>query len=302
MASIDRHRVAENFGRAAARYEAHARLQGEVRAELLERLDALQLAPTVIADVGCGTGLGAQALKRRFKRAEVLALDLALPMLQQARRQRSWWRPYRLVQADARALPLADGSVDLIFSSLCLQWCEDLPAVFAEWARLLRPGGVLLFASFGLDTLNELRTAFAGVDGRPHLLSFPHIQQIGDAMLRGGLVDPVLDRDLHQRPVAELSELLAELKGLGANNAMTERGRGLMGRQRWQALLAGYEAQRRKGKLPVSWEVVYGQARGGQRRIREPAGFALEALKATLPSQNQTGKSSTGTGPSETPP
>jgi malonyl-CoA O-methyltransferase len=285
MASIDHQRVAANFGRAAARYEVHARLQGEVRGELLERLDELQLTPGRVVDIGCGTGLGSQALKRRYRKAEVLALDLALPMLQQARSHRSWWRPFRLVQADARALPFADDSVDLIFSSLCLQWCEDLPALFAEWSRVLKPGGVLLFASFGLDTLAELRAAFSAVDDRPHLLAFPHIQQIGDAMLRGGLVNPVLDRDLHRRPVSELRELLAELKGLGANNALSERGRGLMGKGRWQRLSAAYEAQREEGRLPVSWEVVYGQAHGGEPRPKTPAGFDLEALRATLPSR-----------------
>lgn len=288
MPPIDHQRVAANFGRAATTYEQHARLQGEVRAELLERLEQLQPeAPTRIVDLGCGTGLGSRALKQRYKQAEVLALDLAAPMLRQARRQRSWWRPFRLLQADVRQLPLVDASVDLMISSLCLQWCDDLPAVFTEWSRVLKPGGLLLFASFGLDTLHELRTAFAAVDARPHLLSFPHIQQIGDAMQRAGLVNPVLDRDLHQRPVGELRELLAELKGLGANNALSERGRGLMGKDRWRALQASYESQRRDGRLPVSWEVIYGQAHGGAPSRSAQAGFDLEALRATLPSRKQ---------------
>lgn len=286
MPTVDRGRVAANFGRAAAGYERHAQLQAQVRAELLERLDPLALQPGCVLDAGCGTGSGARALKRRYPKAEVIALDLAAAMLAQARRQRGWWRPFRLLQADVQALPLADDSVDLIFSSLCLQWCPQLPALFAEWARVLKPGGVLLFSTFGLETLVELRAAFAAVDDQPHLLSFAHIQQIGDAMQRAGLLNPVLDRDLHQRPVASLRELFDELRGLGATNALSERRRSLTGKARWQRLGDAYAAQRRAdGLLPVSWEVVYGQAFGGESRPATAGGFDLEALRATLPSR-----------------
>lgn len=283
--SIDQTRVAANFGRAAAGYESHARLQALVREELLDRLAILDSQPKCIIDAGCGTGLASQALKRRFPKAEVLGIDLAVPMLAQARRLRSWWRPFRLLQADVQSLPLADASVDLIYSSLCLQWC-DLPTAFGEWARVLRPGGLLLFATFGLETLSELRQAFAAVDDRPHLLEFAHIQQIGDAMQRAGLVNAVLDRDLHQRPVSDLRSLFDELRGVGAGNARSERRRALTGKARWQRLRQAYEAQRSAdGLLPVSWEVVYGQAFGPEARHAPAAGFDLEALKATLPSR-----------------
>ena len=290
VSPIETRRVAANFGRAAARYEQHARLQAAVRDELLDRLDALRVAPTRVIDAGCGTGLGSRQLQRRFPKAQVLGLDLSRPMLQQARRQRAWLRPFQLLQGNVSALPLATDSVDLIFSSLCLQWCADLPALFAEWQRVLRPGGLLLFATFGLDTLSELRQAFAEVDDQPHLLVFAHIQQIGDAMHRAGLVNPVVDRDLHGRPVAQLRELFDELRGLGATNALSERRRGLTGRQRWRALTEAYEAFRRPdGLLPVSWEVVYGQAFGSEARPVNPAGFDLDALRATLPSRRTQG-------------
>ena len=250
------------FARAAAGYDAAAVLQGEVRTRLLESLAYLDdRVPAVVLDVGCGTGHAAAAMKRRWPKAKVVALDLALPMLREAKRQAGWWRPFARVCADARALPLAEGSVDVVFANLCLPWVEDLPAAFAGFRRVLRPGGLLLCSSFGPETLLELREAFAMVDPSSRAVPFAPIAQFGDALVAAGFRDPVLDRDLFTLTYPDLPALLRELRATGMGNPMVGRRRGLAGRARFAAAEAACEPLRdAAGRLPSHWEVIYAQA------------------------------------------
>ena len=262
--SFDFRHVRRAFSRAAAGYDAAAVLQQEVRTRLLESLVYLDdRAPAVVVDVGCGTGHAAAAMKKRWPGARVIALDLALPMLQQARRQAGWWRPFARVCADARALPLAEGSVDVLFSNLCLQWVDDLPAVLAGFRRVLRPGGMLLVSTFGPQTLAELREAFAAADEQPHVSPFASIAEFGDALMAAGFRDPVLDRDLFNLTYPDLPALMRELRALGATNALATRRRSLTGRGRFARAAAAYEPLRdADGRLPSTWEVIYAQAWG----------------------------------------
>jgi malonyl-CoA O-methyltransferase len=263
MSSLfDPRQVRRAFSRAAGGYDAAAALQAEVRSRLLESLAYLDdRVPQVVLDVGAGTGHASATLKKRWPRAQVIALDLAQPMLHQARKQAGWWRPFSRVCADARALPLAEASVDVIFSNLCLQWVSDLPAVFAGFRRVLKPGGMLLCSSFGPETLVELRQAFAEVDQAPHVSPFASIAQFGDALVSAGFRDPVLDRDLFTLTYPDLPALMGELRAIGATNALSSRRRSLTGRARFAAAAAAYEPLRTAdGRLPSSWEVVYAQA------------------------------------------
>ena len=259
---FDSRHVRRAFSRAAAGYDAAAALQQEVRTRLLESLAYLDdNVPRVVLDVGSGTGHAAAAMRRRWPKAQVIALDLALPMLRQAKKQAGWWKPFARVCADARALPLAEGSVDVVFSNLCLQWVEDLPAVLAGFRRVLRPGGLLLCSSFGPETLGELRAAFAEADAVPHVSPFATIAQFGDALVASGFRDPVLDRDLFTLTYPDLPALMHELRAIGATNAMAARRRSLTGRARFAAAAAAYETQRTAdGRLPSTWEVLYAQA------------------------------------------
>lgn len=259
---FDSRQVRRAFSRAASGYDAAAALQAEVRSRLLDSLGYLDdHVPSVVLDLGSGTGHAAADMHRRWPKAQVIAMDLALPMLRQARRQGGWWKPFPRVCADARALPLADGSVDVIFSNLCLQWVEDLPEVFAGFRRVLRPGGLLLCSSFGPETLVELREAFAGADEAPHVSPFAPISAFGDALMAAGFRDPVLDRDLFTLTYPELPALMRELRAIGATNALSSRRRSLTGRARFAAATAAYEALRDgEGRLPSSWEVIYAQA------------------------------------------
>jgi len=259
---FDAKHVRRAFSRAASSYHAAAVLQQEVAKRLLESLDYLEeRQPQVVLDVGSGPAHATAAMKKRWPKAQVIALDLALPMLAEAKKQAGWWRPFSRVCADARALPLADNSVDVIFSNLCLQWVEDLPSVFAGFRRVLKPGGLLVCSTFGPDTLVELRDAFAQADATPHVSRFVQIAQFGDALMMAGFRDPVLDRDLFTLTYDDLPALMRELKAIGATNALSERRHTLTGRSRFNAAQAAYEPLRRPdGKLPSSWEVIYAHA------------------------------------------
>lgn len=258
---FDPRQIRRAFGRAASTYAATAVLQKEVESRLLEQLDYVSLAPARILDVGCGPGRASVALKQRWPKAEVLALDLALPMLREAGKHTGWWRPrFARVNADATALPLPDASIDLLFSNLCIQWVADLPGLFSEWRRVLAPGGMLLLSSFGPDTLHELRAAFAAVDRDEHVSHFAPIQILGDALLGSGFRDPVLDSDNFTLTYADARSLMRELRAIGAGNALQSRARGLTGKTRMQRVFAAYEPFRRDGILPATYEVIYAHA------------------------------------------
>ncbi len=285
---LDHRQVRRNFGRAAQTYEQHDVLQREVQQLLLERLDFYTAEPQRVIDVGAGTGRGSALLKKRYARAEVLALDLALPMLRAARQHSSWLKPFSRVCAEATALPLADHSVDVLHSNLCFQWIDDLPALFGECVRILRPGGLLLFSTFGPDTLKELRAAWAGADQQPHVSRFLDMHDVGDALLAAGLRDPVLDVCRYTLTYSEPRKLLEELQGLGATNADSTRGRGLTGKSHYRRMLQAYEAMRVDGRIPATWEVVtahaWGPPPGQPRRGTDGnaiASFSVDSLRGS---------------------
>lgn len=259
---FDRRHIQRAFSRSAVSYDTAAVLQHEVEKRLLESLDYYgEHAPAVVLDVGSGPGRAAAAMRQRWPRAQVVAIDLALPMLRQAKKNAGWWKPFSRVCADARALPVADGSVDVLFSNLCLQWVEDLPAVFAGFRRALKPGGMLLCSTFGPDTLIELRQSFEQADSVPHVSPFPVINQFGDALVAAGFRDPVLDRDRFTLTYPDLAALMRELRAMGATNALQTRRHTLTGRARFAAASAAYESLRSgEGRLPSTWEAIYAHA------------------------------------------
>ena len=254
---LDHRQVRRAFARAASSYEKHDALQREAEARLLDSLDYYDSHPERVLDIGCGTGRGTALLKKRWPKAQVVALDLSPAMLREARRHAGWWRPFARVCADGQQLPFPDGSFDVLYSNLCMQWCETPRLLFAECARILRPGGFLVASSLGPDTLAELRAAWEEADPQhPHVGRFLDLHDIGDAALAAGLKDPVLDADHLRLDYADVRGLFADLKGLGATNADRERTPGLTGKVRFRAMLDAYEAHRRDGRLPATWEVI----------------------------------------------
>ncbi|MEY6434090.1 malonyl-ACP O-methyltransferase BioC [Thioalkalicoccus limnaeus] len=280
LALIDKAAARRAFTRAAPAYDGVALLQQEIEQRLLARLDYIRLDPRLVLDLGAGTGHAVDGLQRRFRRAPVLALDFAESMLHQARRRGRWGRRPLCLCADAERLPLADGCVDLIFSNAMFQWCNDLERTFGECLRVLRPGGALLFSTFGPDTLKELRAAWAAVDGETHVSGFLDMHDIGDALVRARFADPVMDVDRLTVTYDRVRDLMRDLKQLGAHNAAVDRPRGLTGRRRLAAVEAAYERERREGRLPATYEVVYGLAWVGQQKpVDGGVAIPLEGLR-----------------------
>ena len=282
---LDAEQVRRAFGRAAKTYREHAVLQREVELRLLERLDFVPSAPARVLDIGCGPGRAVAQMRKRWKSAQVIALDLALPMLREV--ASNWLRPAHRINADARALPFAEASIDVIFSNLALQWIEDLPVLFDEFRRVLRPGGYLAFSTFGPDTLHELRAAWSAVDRAPHVSAFADMPRIGDALMLAGFRDPVLDGEHFTLTYADTPALMRELKAIGATNADSRRRRGLTGREALRGVAEAYETFRADGVLPATYEVIYAHAwspaagqprRGGGADI---ASFPIERLRGS---------------------
>jgi malonyl-CoA O-methyltransferase len=267
---LDRGRLRASFDRASAGYESAAGLQARVAAELLERLAVFALEPRVVLDLGAGTGRVTRELKRRYRRALVIALDLAPGMLREARRHQQWWRRFERVCADALRLPLADASVDVVFSSLMLQWCEPLETALAECRRVLKPDGFFAFSTLGPDTLHELRDAWASADGYNHVNHFVEVHEVGDAVVRAGLMEPVLDVDRIEVGYPDALSLMRDLKTLGAHNVTAGRPRALAGRSRLKQMQDAYEALRRDDRLPATYEVIYGASWGAAGRRAAP--------------------------------
>ena len=249
-----------SFESAAAAYDQASALQQEVGQRLLQRLDLVKIQPDRILDLGSGTGQCIPDLLARYKKAQVVALDIALPMLWRARKRGRWLRKPGCVCADAERLPFADSSFDLVFSNLMLQWCVELEVVFTELQRVLRPGGLLLFTSFGPDTLHELRGSWQQVDGYSHVNAFADMHDVGDALLRTRFADPVMDVERLTVTYADVWKLMRELKQIGAHNVTAGRPRGLTGKARMQRLVGAYEHYRSQGVLPASYEIVNGHA------------------------------------------
>jgi malonyl-CoA O-methyltransferase len=264
--SIDKRQARRAFEGAAAAYDEAAALQREIADRMLERLDYIRLEPRLILDLGAGTGHAAERLARRYPRARVIALDFALPMLQRARKRGRWLRRPRCVCADVEQLPIADGAVDLVFSNAALQWCTDLEHSFREILRVMRPGGLLMFSTFGPDTLKELRDAWARVDAGPHVGLFADMHDIGDALVHARWADPVMDVDRFVLTYETVRDLMRELKVLGAHNVAQDRSRGLTGKSRLEAMIRAYDTLRSDGRLPATWEVVYGHAWAPEQR------------------------------------
>ncbi|NOZ52177.1 MAG: malonyl-ACP O-methyltransferase BioC [Gammaproteobacteria bacterium] len=265
LQTINKQRARAAFNKAAATYDDAAVLQREVAGRLLERLDVVRMIPLTVVDLGCGTGGSAQQLSVRYKKAKIYAVDFAANMLRKARDKQSWTQritkrqPHYLC-GDAESLPIADNSIDLLYSNLTVQWCVDIDKTLREFCRVLKPGGLLMFSTLGPDTLIELRQSWFAVDQQPHVHSFIDMHHLGDALLQAEFVDPVMDVEKITLTYPDVYKLMRDLKALGARNASLQQRQGLTGKENLKAVAAAYEQFRKNNVLPASYEVVYGHA------------------------------------------
>lgn len=286
--ALDRSAVRRAFERAAAGYDDAAFLYREIEHRLLERVDLLKLTPRRILDLGSGPGRAAAALKRRFRKARVVALDRAPEMARRSRARSRWFRPVEAVNADALNLPLATGSIDLAFSNLTLPWVDRRMSCFDELRRVLKPGGVVLFTTFGPDTLKELREAWQEAGGSARVHEFDDMHHVGDELVGAGFDDPVMDAEILTVNYREVLDLAHDLRRTGTQNASAGRPRALTGKTCWRRMQDAYERRRTSQGLPATWEVVYGHAlappQGRPRRTAEgqEATFSVDKLRSTI--------------------
>ncbi|MDX1812054.1 MAG: malonyl-ACP O-methyltransferase BioC [Gammaproteobacteria bacterium] len=262
--SIDKTWLRNSFSQSASTYNQVAVLQREVASRLIERLDFINLQPQSVLDLGSGTGYCSELLLERYPRASVFSVDIALGMLNYARSQKSWLKKLRQKQSyicgDAETLPIQDDQFDIAVSSLALQWCFDQTAVFENLYRVLKPGSLLMFATMGPDTLKELRQSWAAVDDSAHVSGFFEMHDIGDALVRAGFADPVMDVERIQLTYQKVTDLMKDLKSLGSRNAVSHRSKALTGKAKFSGMQQAYEQFRKDDHLPATYEIVYGHA------------------------------------------
>lgn len=269
---LDKRMVRLSFERAAATYDGAAVLQHEVATRMLSRLDYVRQQPVTVLDAGCGTGFATAGLQTRYPAAAVCALDLAFAMAQRARARGGRWRRLlgrgvRALCADIECLPLRAKSVDLIWSNLALQWVNEPARAFGEFRRIITPGGLLMFSTFGPDTLKELRAAYQGADRHTHVNRFIDLHDLGDMLVHAGFADPVMDMEYLTLTYADVRALMRDLKAIGAHNVTAGRPPGMSARATLAAVERNYEQWRRDGRLPATFEVVYGHAWAPQARL-----------------------------------
>ncbi|GKT13055.1 MAG: malonyl-CoA O-methyltransferase [Thiomicrorhabdus sp.] len=296
VVSVNRQHIKKHFSHAAPSYDDAAILQKTVAERIDERLALTTIETQTILDLGAGTGLLTEKVMARYPNAQLFAVDLSAAMLKQAapRLQKPrlpqlgeglnhWLQNGKLtkslafkqgatpINADVYQLPFAENSVDLIVSNLMLQWCDDLDAVFEEFRRVLRPEGLLMFTTFGPDTLKELRQAWRIADSeQAHVNQFIDMHDVGDALIRSGFGQPVMDMELFTLTYDKPIGVLKDLKAIGATNANLNRSQGLMGKTRFQTMLEAYESLRKDGKIPATYEVVHGHAWAAEEVLKGP--------------------------------
>jgi malonyl-CoA O-methyltransferase len=281
---VDRRALRRSFERAAATYDAAAVLQNEVCERMLARLDYVKINPDVILDAGCGTGNALAPLARRYPAARIIAFDIAFAMVKRTQARTPRWRrmlgrttPQALC-ADVERVPVAAASCALVWSNLVLQWVDDPANAFGEMHRVLAPGGLLMFSTFGPDTLKELRSAYEGIDRHVHVNRFIDMHDLGDMLVRRGFADPVMDMEMMTLTYGEVRELVRDLRAIGAHNHLRGRPGGLSGKGGLETVVRRYEAFRREGRLPATFEVVYGHAWKPAPRLA-PSGRPVVEIK-----------------------
>jgi malonyl-CoA O-methyltransferase len=266
---LDKRRIRTAFERAAPGFDDADFLHSDLRGRLLNRLGIAQIEPEFILDLGAGTGAASAGLAAHYPDARIIAVDFAAQMLAAGRHDNQTGYPVDALCADGARLPIADASIDLIFSNLMLHHCPDPVAVLTEARRVLRFPGLLIFTTFGPDSLIELRSAWAGADDRSHVFEFTDMHHIGDALIRSGFAEPVLDVETLTITYEHFPRLMADLRGVGSINATDNRNPGLTGKKNWQRMSDAYEQYRdAEGRLPVTLEIVYGLGWCGQPEPR----------------------------------
>ena len=282
--------IRRRFDRAAAGFDDADFVHAVTRDGLYSRLEPLLLKPDAILDLGSATGAMSRLLRKRFKRAHIVSLDLSHAMLAQGRSNKGWFSRSSFVQGDAHQLPFEDASFEMVVANQVLPWAPDPQPVFDEVSRVLRKGGVFAFATLGPDSLREIERAWAGIDAGAHVLRFPDMHNIGDGLVRSGLRDPVLDVDRLAVTYENADRLFADLTRVGARNVLTNRSPGLVGKWKFKAMTEALAASGTDGKIVLDLELVSGPCWGTGPKS-DPAHYEIDANR--IPRRRQIGRPNT---------
>ncbi|SMM99912.1 Biotin synthesis protein BioC [uncultured Candidatus Thioglobus sp.] len=245
-------KIRSAFNKASTQYNEYALLQKEIASRLDAKLDVIAGSSETVLDLGAGTGFLSQSLIKRFSKSQLICLDFAQESLKTN-------PSINKLCADANHLPLADNSVDMIVSSLMMQWCPELGQLFSECHRVLKNEGLILFSTFGPDTLKELKKSWSVVDNNTHVNTFTDMHDIGDQMLQNGFQSPVMEMETLTLTYESVTDLFQDLKSIGAQT-VEKRTKSLTGKGKFQSMIKMYESYRKDGKLPATYEVIYGHA------------------------------------------
>lgn len=290
MFQLDRRRLRRHFDTAAATYDSVDALARATSEQMDARLEGIVHTPARVLDLGCGTGRDLAALARRYPEATCIGADLSPAMVARNRISAGWMarltgrpRSAARIASDAAAMPFARAQFDMIWSNLMLNWLDDPTAALAEIHRIMQVGGMVMFATLGPDTLKELREALNDAEG-VHVHRFIDMHDIGDALVNAGFENPVMDMDPLTLTYTDFDDLIADLRLSGSTNASVARRHGLGGRGLWQRARAHYETLRRDGRLPATFEVVYGHAWKPEPKTLED-GRAIIRFQSRRPTQ-----------------
>ena len=280
--------IIHSFNSAAVGYDVVSVLQKTVGERLLDRLELMRISPQWILDTGSGTGLISRSLKKQYRRSAVLQMDIAENMLHHSRKQSRWaFSKNHFLCADADQMPLSSQAMDMIFSNQMLQWGNDLDHLFAETFRILNNKGLFIFSTLGPDTLCELRESWSHVDDYTHVNPFIDMHDVGDALIRAGFTDPVMELEYINMSYKSVYDLMHDLKKLGAHNINSGRQRSLTGKNKFKQMVSEYEKKKVEGRLPATYEVIYGHTWAPDANARmstdgQTAVIPLEVLKKSL--------------------
>jgi len=257
--AIDKKLISKAYDKAASTYEEYAFLQKEVASRLMERVDLMNVTPEQILDAGCGTGLATRMLAKKFGKSKITGVDLSPGMVERAKKNKGFFDKTQYQVADMQQLPFKDNQFDLVISNLALFWIKDLHKVFAEFNRVLKSGGLLIFSTLATDTLMELKQSWSRVDDDTHVNEFYDMHVIGDQVYKAQFENTVMDRDIITLTYKTLLGLMRDIKLTGATNLNPNRAKGLLGKSKFEKLKQTYhEFSLPDGQLPATCEIAYG--------------------------------------------
>ena len=252
-------KIRNTFNTASSNYNDNAFLQNEIANRLAEKLKVISIKPQTIIDLGSGTGFLSEKTAKIFPNSILVCVDFAQQSLLENSQNLK-------VCANAYKLPFASNSVDFIVSNLMMQWCPDLKTLFNECFRVLKPQGLFLFTTFGPDTLKELKRSWSAVDSSAHVNNFIDMHDIGDQMLQSGFQSPIMEMENITLTYEKVLDLMHDLKSIGAQN-VGNRSKALTGKTKFNKMIEMYESYRSDGKLPATYEVIYGHAWKNEKKL-----------------------------------